>query len=154
MAKKTAQKKSIPKTRRAQTAKSDIDLSLNGVKEFIKFAGQFPLSKLSVGRIGARLTVYQNPSALKSKMKAEEKESAKTVQVETLAQIKSDKVGVFHGVKNLKIGSKVKTGETVAKICAIGIENEIKADKNCVIKEILAQENDLIEYGQPLFSIE
>jgi biotin carboxyl carrier protein len=154
MAKKTARKKSIPKTRRAKMTKPDIDLSLNGIKEFINFAGQFPLSKLSAGRTGARLTVYQNPSTPKLKIKAEEKESAKTAQVETLAQIKSDKVGVFHGVKNFKIGSKVKTGETVAKICAIGIENEIKTDKNCVIKEILAQENDLIEYGQPLFSIE
>jgi acetyl-CoA carboxylase biotin carboxyl carrier protein len=154
MAKKNAKKKSVKKSGGSKTPKTAVDLSLNGIKEFIKFARQFPVSKLSAGQTGARLTVYQNPAVSKLKIKVEEKEPAETAQTDALAQIKSDRVGVFHGVKNLKIGSKVKAGETVAKIHAIGIEDEIKAEKNCVIKEILAQENDLIEYGQPLFLIE
>ncbi|MDR2429181.1 MAG: hypothetical protein LBD62_05175 [Candidatus Margulisbacteria bacterium] len=153
MPKKNVKKKSVPKSRGVKISKSAVDLSLNGIEEFIKFAGQFPISKLSAGRAGARLTVYQNPANLKLKTR-EEAKPAETAQPETLEQIKSDRVGVFHGVKNLQTGSKVKAGETVAKIHAIGIKNEIKADKNCVIKEILAQESDLIEYGQPLFLIE
>ena len=153
MSKKTVQKKSAPKTRSVKTAKAAVDLSLNGIKEFIKFAGRFPISKLSAGRTGARLTVYQNPVRPQLKIKKETR-PVETAQPEALEQIKSDKVGVFHSSKNLEAGSKVKAGETIAKIYAIGIENEIKADKNCVIKEILARENDLIEYGQPLFSIE
>jgi acetyl-CoA carboxylase biotin carboxyl carrier protein len=151
MPKKIAKKKSAPKTRGAKTAKPAIDLSLRGIKEFIKFAGQFPISKLSAGKDGARLTVYQNPAV---RPRAVETPAAPEEIKPVFAQIKSDRVGVFHGVKNLKTGSKIRSGETVAKIYAIGIENEIKAEKACVIKEILAQENALIEYGQPLFLIE
>ncbi|GBR75076.1 hypothetical protein NO1_2137, partial [Candidatus Termititenax aidoneus] len=116
MAKKNTKKKSAKKISGIKTAKTTVDLSLNGIKEFIKFAGQFPISKLSAGQTGARLTVYQNPSTPKLKINAEGKSPAETTPAETLVQIKSDKVGVFHSVENLKIGSKVKTGETVAKI--------------------------------------
>ncbi|MDR1452727.1 MAG: hypothetical protein LBJ25_01950 [Candidatus Margulisbacteria bacterium] len=141
------------KTRAAQTSKSAVDLSINGIKAFIKFAGQFPISKLSAGRTGARLTVYQNPAI--ARPQAAETPAAAPEEIKPVfAQIKSDRVGVFHGLKDLEAGSLIKSGETVAKIYAIGIENEIKADKDCVIKEILARENALIEYGQPLFLIE
>ncbi|GBR76983.1 hypothetical protein NO2_1447 [Candidatus Termititenax persephonae] len=135
--------------------KSAVDLSLDGVRKFIKFAGQFPLSKLSVGKTGARLTVYQNPAAGRpaaGSKKTELKEASAPPTVRE--QIKSDRVGVLHSVKDIKIGGRLKSGETAAKIYAIGLAHEIKAPRDCVIKEIFAQENDLIEYGQPLFAIE
>ena len=147
MAKKTVKKK--PARTTAKPKKETIDLSANGIKEFIKFAARFPVSKLSAGKPGAMITVYQNPS-VRTVSDAE----IPIEETATTEQINSDRVGVFHNVKDLHVGSKIKSGATVAKISAIGIDNEIKAPRGCVIKEILAQENDLIEYGQPLFSIE
>ena len=151
MAKKTVKKQSVRKTAKPkkETKPETVDLSVGGIKEFIKFAGRFPVSKLSAGKPGARITVYQTPSAQPARAPVPPSETASVCE-----QIKSDKVGVFRGIKDLSAGSKVKGGATVAKIYAIGIDNEIKAPRSCVIKEILVQENSLIEYGQALFSIE
>ena len=152
MASKTVKKKTAPKS--AKPRKETVDLSLDGLKEFIKFAGRFPVSKLSAGRNGARITVYQNPDTAARRGELFSAPVNEPAEAAALEQIKSDRVGVLHDVKDLRAGSKVKSGKTVAKIYAIGLDNEIKAPRDCVIREILVQENDLIEYGQPLFTIE
>lgn len=47
----------------------------------------------------------------------------------------------------------VKEGDTLCIIEAMKLLNEIEADKSGVIKEILVQNAEPIEYGQPLFVI-
>ncbi len=54
----------------------------------------------------------------------------------------------------VKIGSKVEPDTTVCIIEAMKVMNEIKAEKSGVIKEILAENGQPVEYGQPLFVIE
>jgi acetyl-CoA carboxylase biotin carboxyl carrier protein len=48
----------------------------------------------------------------------------------------------------------VKEGETVCIIEAMKILNEIEADKAGTITEILSENGQAVEYGQPLFVIE
>lgn len=131
------------------------DLSIQGIESFIQQAKQFPVSSLSVGRPGARITVYQNPAPQPAApVVAVEDSAAREPLRQGLEKIKSNRVGVYHPVENISVGSKIKKGDAVAKIRAMKIDDEITAEKDCVIKEILVQENDLIEYGQPLFFIE
>ncbi|MDR1997125.1 MAG: acetyl-CoA carboxylase biotin carboxyl carrier protein subunit [Candidatus Margulisbacteria bacterium] len=134
-------------------ARPKIDLSLDGIKKFIAFAGQFPVSSLSAGRPGARITVYQNPAAANAPAAAKTP-AAEEHKAESFARIKSDTVGIYVPVKGIAAGSPVAKGQVVAKISAMKIESDITADRDCVIKEALAQANDRIEYGQPLFFIE
>ena len=54
----------------------------------------------------------------------------------------------------VKIGSKAEPDTTVCIIEAMKVMNEIKAEKSGVIKEILAENGQPVEYGQPLFVIE
>lgn len=54
----------------------------------------------------------------------------------------------------VKIGTKVEPDTTVCIIEAMKVMNEIKAEKSGVIKEILAENGQPVEYGQPLFVIE
>ena len=54
----------------------------------------------------------------------------------------------------VKIGSKVEPDTTVCIIESMKVMNEIKAEKSGVIKEILAENGQPVEYGQPLFVIE
>ena len=54
----------------------------------------------------------------------------------------------------VKIGSRVEPDTTVCIIEAMKVMNEIKAEKSGVIKEILAENGQPVEYGQPLFVIE
>lgn len=74
--------------------------------------------------------------------------------------VKSPMVGTFYrsaspGAKPfMEIGSVVKLGETVCIIEAMKILNEIEADKAGTVTQILCENGQAVEYGQPLFVIE
>ncbi len=54
----------------------------------------------------------------------------------------------------MEIGAQVKEGETVCIIEAMKILNEIEADRSGTITQILCENGQAVEYGQPLFTIE
>ena len=74
--------------------------------------------------------------------------------------VKSPMVGTFYRASSpgakafVEVGSVVKEGETICIIEAMKILNEIEADKTGIIKRILAENGQAVEYGQPLFIIE
>lgn len=74
--------------------------------------------------------------------------------------VKSPMVGTFYrsaspGAKAfVEIGSTVKVGETLCIIEAMKILNEIEADQSGTVTQILCQNGQAVEYGQPLFVIE
>ncbi|NLM20762.1 MAG: acetyl-CoA carboxylase biotin carboxyl carrier protein [Peptococcaceae bacterium] len=49
-------------------------------------------------------------------------------------------------------GSKVKKGQTVCIIEAMKLMNEIQADEDMEIIEVLVADGEMVEYGQPLFA--
>ena len=53
----------------------------------------------------------------------------------------------------VKSGQKVKKGDTICLIEAMKTFNEIKSDKDGVIKSILVKNGEAVEFGQPLFEI-
>jgi len=53
----------------------------------------------------------------------------------------------------VKVGDTVKADTTVCIIEAMKVMNEIKAEKTGVIKEILVENGQPVEFGQPLFVI-
>lgn len=73
--------------------------------------------------------------------------------------LKSPMVGTFYrasapGAKAfVDIGQTIKAGETVCIVEAMKLLNEIEADHDGVIKEILVENGQPVEYGQPLFVI-
>ena len=74
--------------------------------------------------------------------------------------VKSPMVGTFYrasspGAKSfVEVGSAVKEGETICIIEAMKILNEIETDKAGTITQILCENGQAVEYGQPLFVIE
>jgi acetyl-CoA carboxylase biotin carboxyl carrier protein len=54
----------------------------------------------------------------------------------------------------VEVGQNVKAGETVCIIEAMKLMNEIEADATGMIKAILVEGGQPVEYGQPLFIIE
>ena len=74
--------------------------------------------------------------------------------------VKSPMVGTFYlaaspGAKPfVQVGSTVKEGETICIIEAMKILNEIEADKSGTITQILGQNGQAVEFGQPLFVID
>jgi len=53
----------------------------------------------------------------------------------------------------VKVGDKVAKGAIVCILEAMKVMNEIECEQDCEIVEILANNGDQIEYGQPLFKI-
>ena len=74
--------------------------------------------------------------------------------------VKSPMVGTFYRSSSpgaaafVEVGSQVKAGETICIIEAMKILNEIEADKAGTVTQILAENGQAVEYGQPLFVIE
>jgi acetyl-CoA carboxylase biotin carboxyl carrier protein len=74
--------------------------------------------------------------------------------------VKSPMVGTFYrssapGAKPfIEVGSQVKEGDTICIIEAMKILNEIEADKSGTITQVLCENGQAVEYGQPLFVIE
>ena len=53
----------------------------------------------------------------------------------------------------VQVGDSVKEGQTLCIIEAMKLLNEIESDKAGVVKEILIDNGQAVEYGQPLFVI-
>lgn len=75
-------------------------------------------------------------------------------------KVNSPMVGTFYrapspGASNfVEIGSTVKEGETICIIEAMKLLNEIECDKSGVVKAILVENGQPVEFGQALFIIE
>ena len=54
----------------------------------------------------------------------------------------------------MDIGQTIAEGDTLCIIEAMKLMNEIEADASGVITQILAENGQAVEYGQPLFVIE
>ena len=86
---------------------------------------------------------------------------AQPVQAEPAGHaVKSPMVGTFYraaspGAKPfVEIGSQVKEGQTICIIEAMKILNEIEADKSGTVTQVLCENGQAVEYGQPLLVIE
>jgi acetyl-CoA carboxylase biotin carboxyl carrier protein len=74
--------------------------------------------------------------------------------------IKSPMVGTFYRASSpgakpfVELGQTIKEGEAVCIVEAMKILNEIEADKSGVVTQILVENGQAVEYGQPLFVVE
>lgn len=74
--------------------------------------------------------------------------------------LKSPMVGSFYRAasptsKNfVEVGQSVKVGDTLCIVEAMKMMNQIQADKAGVVKEILVENGEPVEFDQPLFIIE
>lgn len=74
--------------------------------------------------------------------------------------INSPMVGTFYQAPSpgaaafVKVGSSVKKGDSIAIIEAMKIMNEIEAEFDCRIVEVLVADGQPVEFGMPLFVVE
>lgn len=73
--------------------------------------------------------------------------------------ITSPLVGVFYAAPSedaapyVSVGDAVKQGQVVAIVEAMKLMNEIESDYSGTVAEILVENGQAVEYGQPLFRI-
>lgn len=86
-------------------------------------------------------------------------EASSAPAVDTGKSINAPIVGVFYAAPSpdaqpyVSVGKQVKKGDTVCIIEAMKCMNEIQAEEDGEIVEIIAKDGELVEYGQPLFKI-
>lgn len=73
--------------------------------------------------------------------------------------VKSPMVGTFYratspgGKPLVEVGQAVKEGEPLCIIEAMKLLNEIESDKTGIVKEILIENGQPVEFGEPMFVI-
>lgn len=76
-----------------------------------------------------------------------------------IKEIVSPIVGTFYASSSpdkpafVKVGSKVKKGDTLCIVEAMKLMNEIQSEFNGEIIEVLVNNEQMVEYGQPMFKI-
>jgi acetyl-CoA carboxylase biotin carboxyl carrier protein len=74
--------------------------------------------------------------------------------------INSPMVGTFYASPSpeapafVKVGDTVKKGQTLCILEAMKIMNEVEAEFDCKIVEILVKDGDPVEYDMPIFAVE
>ena len=115
---------------------------------------------------GGQVTVSATPVAHASVPAAEARPQAAAAPQPAPAEppaapegpvIKAPMVGTFYRSPSpdakpfVEVGQSVKEGDTVCIIEAMKLMNEIEADAAGVVKAILVENGQPVEYGQPLF---
>ena len=91
-------------------------------------------------------------------VKTENKQVEKEKKVEG-ELIKSPMVGTFYQAPSpdsppyVRVGDKVKKGDTLCILEAMKIMNEIEAEFDCEILEILVEDGQPVEFDTPLFRV-
>jgi len=86
------------------------------------------------------------PAAIEAPAGGQEGHVVKAPMVGTFYRSPSPDAKVF-----VEVGQAVKEGDTICIIEAMKLMNEIEADASGVVKAILVENGQPVEYGQPLF---
>lgn len=121
--------------------------------------------KKPVVSMGAPVTMATSAAVVEGGLSAGEVTSiTASAQVASEVQhngrvVKSPLVGTFYVAPSedaepyVHIGDAVKKGQTLAIVEAMKLMNEIESDYDGVVTEILVQNGEPVEYGQPLFCV-
>lgn len=82
------------------------------------------------------------------------------IAVDSTNVVSSPLVGIFYSATSpdekdfVSVGDTVKKGQVLGIVEAMKLMNEIESEYDGVVKEILVDNEQMVEYGQPMFVIE
>ncbi|MBQ9674085.1 MAG: acetyl-CoA carboxylase biotin carboxyl carrier protein [Ruminococcus sp.] len=85
--------------------------------------------------------------------------TAEAKATETVKTIDAPMVGVFYKAPSpdaepyVTVGKHVSKGDIICIIEAMKLMNEIKAEEDGVIAEVLVNDGDIVEFGKPMFAL-
>jgi oxaloacetate decarboxylase alpha subunit len=144
-------------------------VNLKEIKEIINLMNENDLTEIEVEKEGMRIKLKKGSSelaaapfiiekeriaSLETKQGTIEKISAKT------QEIKAPMVGTFYSAPSpeapsfIEAGQTVEAGQVVCIIEAMKLMNEIKSEIRGKVLEVLIENTQAVEFGQPMFLIE
>ena len=125
----------------------------DGKVRIVKASGSAPVPAAAAPATVHSIPAPPAPLVAAAKPEAEEEPQSGHI-------VKSPMVGTFYRSASpeaeafVQIGSVVKAGEPICIIEAMKIMNEIEADSAGTVRQILCENGQAVEFGQPLFVIE
>ncbi|MCD5405803.1 MAG: acetyl-CoA carboxylase biotin carboxyl carrier protein [Desulfotomaculum sp.] len=138
-----------------ETDISEISLESDGTKISIKKGAPCTISATTEGEVNVTPDTSKAEDALKEKKEEKKPE----IDMEGVEKVTAPMVGTFYRAPApdaepfVEIGQIVETGQTLCIIEAMKLMNEIEAEFSGEIVDILVENGQPVEYGQPLFLI-
>jgi len=131
---------------------AELEITEGEEKVKIVKGGAVSVSAAPIMTMPAAVPVAAAPAAAAAPAGAESPEAGQDGHV-----VKAPMVGTFYRSSSpdakafVEVGQAVKEGDTICIIEAMKLMNEIEADASGVVKAILVENGQPVEYGQPLF---
>jgi acetyl-CoA carboxylase biotin carboxyl carrier protein len=150
----------------------EASMDLRKLKTLIDLVSESNISELEIAEADGKVRIVKTPAAgaaaavahsqpMSYAAAAAEHAVVAPAEPEIAANVvKSPMVGTFYRSASpgadpfVEIGSVVKVGDPICIIEAMKIMNEIEADAAGTIRQILCENGQAVEFGQPLFVIE
>ncbi len=151
-------------------------MDLRKLKTLIDLVSESNISELEIAEADGKVRIVKTPAGAPTAPLVQPAQPAQAIATpaapadQTPAEaeppapagnvVKSPMVGTFYRSASpgapafVEIGSVVKVGEPICIIEAMKIMNEIEADAAGTIRQILCENGQAVEFGQPLFVIE
>ena len=149
-------------------------MNLKEIKEMINLMNENSLSELEIEKDDMRIRLKKTPTGIEgfegaqvlqgqaavgAPAKVGAVQEAEKSEIKTV-EIKSPMVGTFYRAPNpeaipyVEAGATIEPGQVICIIEAMKLMNEIKSEIKGKILEVLVDNAEPVEFGQPLFLIE
>lgn len=143
-------------------------MNIREIKELINLMNENNLSELEIEREGMRIklkkaSLEEPPSVIVEKEKPPSKplpQPTPSKPTSKTIEIKAPMVGTFYRAPSpetppfVEVGQEIEPGQVICIIEAMKLMNEIKSEIRGKIKEILVENGEPVEFGQPMFLVE
>jgi len=148
-------------------------MNLKEIKEMLTLMNENGLSELEIEKEGMRIRLKKmganiemtnapisfEPQRITSAQTKESVVSSDNISTKTV-EIKAPMVGTFYRAPTpeappyVEVGQNIEPGQVICIIEAMKLMNEIKAETRGKLLEILVDNAEPVEFGQPMFLIE
>ncbi len=145
-------------------------MEIKEIKEIISFLKDTDVTELNIEKEGFKIRIKRGyiygPLEITKAVKPLEEtiKPSQAVEIqeqeELLHTVTSPLVGTFYRSSSpesapfVEVGTRVEKGQVLCIIEAMKIMNEIESDVSGIVKKILVENGQPVEYGEPLFLIE
>ena len=131
------------------------------IKELVDSLEEYKLSELEYSEKDIKIKVARNFTNEGNKIVvSQNSKEIKNEKIETGIEIKSPIIGTAYlapepgGKKFVEVGNKIKKGDTVMIVEAMKTMNHVPSTKDGVVKKIVVEDGQPVEYGQTLVILE
>lgn len=135
-------------------------VSASGLTEFEYSEGDVKLTLKSAPPAVVQAAAAPAPASVSAMEGAAAPDSEETAAFSDASVLKSPLVGTFYSAPAedanpyVAVGDTVKKGQVLGLIETMKLMNEVECDRDGIVTAVLIENEQVVEYGQPLFAIE